>query len=237
MSGGFTPSLRRSDVSLSGKASFLASEQILVKRGGITLDASLVAADENGNKILEEGTFVSEVTATGKYGPYSHADLTDEVQVITIGGAGLESFTLTLDGETTASIDAEATAATIATELADLAGIGAGNVAVAGSVGGPFTVSFIEDLADVDVAAMTATPTGGTGTVTITVETAGGGAISDGRQAPSDDTSGYLLEGVNLKQGDVICGLLISGSVLAARTIPVPDSTIRDAVKGRILFQ
>lgn len=134
MSGGFTPSLKRTDVALSGKASFLASEQMTVKRGGITLDASLVTADADGNKILEEGTFVAEVTANGKYGIYD-------------------------------------TAAT------------------------------------------------------------------DGREAPSDDDSGYLLESVNLKDGDVICGLLIEGSVLSARVTPAVDATIRDAVKGRVIFQ
>lgn len=134
MSGGFTPSLKRTDVALSGKASFLASERMTVKRGGITLDSTLVAADADGNKILEAGTFVAEVTATGKYGVYDAAAL-------------------------------------------------------------------------------------------------------DGRQTPSDDDSGYLLEAVNLKDGDVICGLLVEGSVLEARVTPALDATIRDAVKGRIIFQ
>lgn len=134
MSGGFSPSLKRSDVAIGGQASFLASEQMQVKRGGITLDASLVTADGDGNKVIEAGTFVAEVTATGKYGPYDSGAL-------------------------------------------------------------------------------------------------------DGREAPSDDTSGYLLESVNLKDGDVITGLLIRGSVLRARVTPAPDATIEAAVKGRVLFQ
>lgn len=134
MSGGFTPSLRRSDVEVSGHAAFLASEHLTVKRAGITLDAATVSADGDGNKILKAGTFVSEITATGKYGAYGDAE-------------------------------------------------------------------------------------------------------TDGREAPNDDTSGYLLEGVNLKDGDVITGCLIQGSVLSARVTPEPDATTKAAVKGRILFQ
>lgn len=61
---------------------------------------------------------------------------------------------------------------------------------------------------------------------------------SDGREAASPDVSGYLLEGVNLRDGDVVCGLLIHGSVLQARVepSPVPDE-VREAVAGRITFQ
>lgn len=64
------------------------------------------------------------------------------------------------------------------------------------------------------------------------------GEATDGREAPSPDVSGYLLEGVNLRDGDVVCGLLIHGSVLQARVVPspVPDE-VREAVAGRITFQ
>lgn len=137
MSGGFTPSLKRSDVAITGGASFLASERIGVKRGGITLSAALVAADANGDKILKAGTFVTPATSGGEVGKY-----------------------------------------------------------------GKYT-------------------TGAT----------------NGTQTPSDDTSGYLLESVNLRDGDVICGLLITGSVLSARVTPAVDATTRAAVKGRIQFQ
>lgn len=134
MSGGFTAGLKRSSVTITGGPSFLASEQYTAKRGGITLDAATVTADANGDKIIKAGTFVSRITATGKYGPYA------------------------------------------------------------------------------------------TG-------------ASDGRQTPSDDTSGYLPEGVNLRDGDVICGVFISCSVLSARVTPTPDATIKAACKGRIIFQ
>ena len=134
MSGGFTTALKRTTTTVTGKASFLASEHFVVKRGGITLDASLVTADGNGDKILKAGTFVAKVTATGKYG---------------IHAAG----------------------------------------------------------------------------------------ATDGRQTPGVDDSGYLLEEANLRDGDVVTGLLIHGSVLAARVNPTLTSTIRTACAGRIIFQ
>lgn len=135
MSGGFSPSLKRSDVEISGEAHFLASENYTVKRSGITLDASVVDADADGNKILVRGTFVTPITASGKYGPY----------------------------------DADA---------------------------------------------------------------------EDGREAADPNVSGYLPESVNLRDGDVVCGLFIHGSVLAARVTPSPvPEAIATAVAGRISFQ
>lgn len=239
MSGGFTPGLRRTDVSLSGGASFLASENMTVKRGGITLDAALVAADADGNKILDEGTFVSVVTATGKYGPYDPQ--VNEAVLIKEGGSGLTSYTLTYGAQTTASIDDDATAATVQTALEALSNIAAGDVLVTAigdtdSVEDGLTIEFTGTLADTDVGAVTATPTGGTGTIEIAVIRVGEGTPTDGREAPGD-TSGYLLEGVNLKDGDVICGLLIGGSVLSARVTPAPDATTKAAIKGRIILQ
>lgn len=238
MSGGFTPGLRRTDVAISGGASFLASEDYTVKRAGITIDHTTVPADADGNKILQEGTFVAEITASGKYGPYG--GLTNEVQTLTEGGSGLTSFTITLGGFTTASLDDDATAAQVQAALEALPNLDVGDVEVTGGpLGtGPFTVSFSHgEWAGRDVPAMTTTPTGGTGTVTVATTTAGGAAVSDGRQTPSADTSGYTMEAVNLKDGDVICGLLIRGSVLEARVTPSPDATTKTAVKGRIIYQ
>lgn len=99
---------------------------------------------------------------------------TNEVQTVTEGGSGLTSFTLTYSGQTTASIAAAATAAQVRAALEALSNVGTGNVAVTGSAGGPYTVTFGGNLAGTDVAQMTATPTGGTGTVTVATTTAGG---------------------------------------------------------------
>lgn len=70
MSGGFTPGLKKYSDPLSGHINILASQHMMVKSVGITLDASLVAADEDGNKIVANGTVVAKVTETGKYGPF-----------------------------------------------------------------------------------------------------------------------------------------------------------------------
>ncbi len=70
----------------------------------------------------------------------------NESQTLTIGGASGGDFTLTFDFEglagTTSAIAYNATAATIQLALEALRPIKAGNVAVTGSVGGPFTISF-----------------------------------------------------------------------------------------------
>lgn len=50
--------------------------------------------------------------------------------------------------------------------------------------------------------------------------------------------SGYLMESINVADGDVTEGILINGSVLAARVTPSPvPSAILTAVAGRITFQ
>jgi hypothetical protein len=87
------------------------------------------------NGYIPSGTVLGKVTATGLYGPY--AGTTDEVQTVTEGGSGLTSFTLTLSGQTTGSIAAAATAAQVQSALEALSNVGAGNVLVTGSAGGP----------------------------------------------------------------------------------------------------
>lgn len=135
MSGGFTPGLRTTDINVDGGPSFLASEHMQVKRVGVTLDASLVAADGNGDKVLAAGTFVTPVTATGKYGIFD------------------------------------------------------------------------------------------------------AGAL-DGRQTGDVNVSGFLLEGVNLRDGDTVAGIMLHGSVLGARTNPTADTAgVATAIAGRITVQ
>lgn len=100
----------------------------------------------------------------------------DEVQVVTITGAPTGgTFTLTYSGQTTDTINYNAAAATVKSKLEALSNID--EVGVTGSAGGPYTVTFKGDLADKNVAQMTADATlltGGTApAVTVTTETAG----------------------------------------------------------------
>lgn len=70
---GFRPSLKTTSQDVSAEASFLASEHIMAKRIGVTLDASTVDADADGNKILLAGTVLAKVNASGKYRVYRNS--------------------------------------------------------------------------------------------------------------------------------------------------------------------
>ena len=105
----------------------------------------------------------------------------NEVQTVTITGSPTGgTFTLTYSGQTTAGIAYNATATTVKNALQALSTVGNGNVAVTGSAGGPYTVTFQGDLAGINAAAMTASGAGLTGgsspAVNIATATAGGDA-------------------------------------------------------------
>lgn len=167
----------------AGDQSWLGSTHGIYNTRTVAPDSALftLAAYPTG---VPSGTPIGIITTTGLAGPYT-GDSTDEVQTLTEGGSGLTSYTITLDGQTTASIDDDATAAQVQAALELLSTVGAGNVLVTGGplASGAFTVTFRGDLANTDVAAMTTTPTGGTGTVVVATSTAGGAdAGSDGRE-------------------------------------------------------
>jgi hypothetical protein len=128
--GGWRPSLVTTPGPLAAEASFLASEHGMVKRVGVTLDATTVGVDANGDKVLKAGTVLGKITASGKYRAYDNA-------------------------------------------------LGA---------------------------------------------TAGGTA------------EGFLEESVNLRNGDVVAGILIHGSVLSARTSGL-DASAQTDLAGRVIFQ
>lgn len=90
----------------------------------------------------------------------------NEVQTVTITGSPTGgTFTLTYAGQTTSAIAFNASASTVQTAVAALSTVGAGNVSVAGSNGGPYTVTFTGTLGNKNVAQMTASGaslTGGT---------------------------------------------------------------------------
>lgn len=68
----FRPQLRTESLGVGPTYSFLASEHGMYKRQGITLDASVVGADADGNKFLKAGTVLGKITSNGKYGPYDN---------------------------------------------------------------------------------------------------------------------------------------------------------------------
>jgi len=180
----------------------------------ITLDVSaFTAAIHYPNGYIPSGTPLAQITATELYGPYS---VTDEVQTLTEGGSGLTSFTITFDGQTTASIDDDATAADVQAALEALSNIAPGDVTVTGGplASGPFTVTFGGNYADTNVPAMTTTPTGGTGTVVVATTTAGGAEGAGGLEV----ARGLLFSAVKVPDladntKDVGAAMLIHGMV------------------------
>jgi hypothetical protein len=182
----------------------------------ITLDVSaFTPAIHYPNGYIPSGTAVAKITASGLYGPYT---VSNEVQTLTEGGSGLTNFTVTWNGQTTASLAAAATAAQVQSALEALSNIGAGNVVVSGNAGGPYTVTFQGALAGTDVAAMTTTPTGGTGTVTVATPTAGGTEGTGGL----DVAAGLLFSAVKVPNladttKDVGAAMLVHGFVKLSR--------------------
>jgi len=76
--------------------------------------------------------------------------VTNEVQVVTVAAGG-NPFTLGFRGAVTSSLANAATAATVQTAVQGLATVGSGNATVAGSNGGPYTVTFAGALAGLAV--------------------------------------------------------------------------------------
>lgn len=170
----------------------------------ITLDADLCLAVYTDG-IVPSGAVLAQNTTTERYGPY--AGSTEEVQTLTEGGTGLTSFTITFDGDTTASLDDDATAAEVQAALEALDSIGEGNVTVTGGplASGAFTVTFVGDLANTNVSAMTTTPTGGSGTVVVATGTAGGATTGSGG---AQTAVGHLVGSKTVRAGKHCDGAL-----------------------------
>jgi hypothetical protein len=66
---------------------FLASQDFQVKKSGVTLDATKVAADGNGDKIVKAGTPLQKDGATGKYYP-AIADATNAANAVGLMHSG-----------------------------------------------------------------------------------------------------------------------------------------------------
>jgi hypothetical protein len=133
---------------------------------------------------------------------------TNEVQTVTITGVPTGgTFTLTYAGQTTAPIAYNAPTANVQSALTALPPIGAGNVVVGGSAGGPYTVTFQGALAGTNVNAMTAASalTGGTNpAVAVTTSTPGttGATVLGSTAMPVDAISGPIPAGTVLHFSD-----------------------------------
>ena len=214
----------------TGDQSWLGSAHAIWECRTVAPDPDLFTAAAYPDGV-PSGTPIGIVTASGLAGPYT-GDSTDEVQTVTIDATG-GTFTLTFDGQTTDDLDWDATAAEVQAALEALSTIGAGNVAVTGDDGGPYTVTFQGDLANTNVAEMTATDalTGGAGTVTIATATAGGAdAGSDGREV----LAGFLLTDQKAP-GDGGWPLLDHGKIKVDR-LPITFAATGHNTTGLFIF-
>jgi hypothetical protein len=202
----------KTDYSVLEDRSWLGSAHGADSTFSLTVSGDSVRSRFAAGTHLPSGVVLAKSTATDLGVLY--AGTSDEVQVVTEGGAGLTSFTLTLAGQTTGAIAAGATAAAVQAALEALSNVVPGDVTVTGAAGGPYTVAFRGALADTDVAQMTATPTGGTGTVTVTTGTAGGADLGS---AGSGTAVGHLYGGHKVPAaGDLHCAVLDHGKVIVA---------------------
>lgn len=195
--------------------------------------ASLTANTHYPNGYIPSGTPLAKATSgtySGLYVPLAAS--VSEVQTVTEGGSGLTSFTLTLDGETTGSIAAAATAAAVQSALEALSNIAPGDVTVTGSAGGPYTLTFGGARVGKDVPALTATPTGGSGTVTIATPTAGGSGTTDS----SDVLAGFVFVDTPVGAGNPVAALVDHGRIVEAN-LPLPvNAAAKASAAGRIWF-
>lgn len=191
---------------------FLASRHMNAK--AVTIDASKVSADGNGDKVLKAGTVLGKVTASGLFGPYGGRS--NEVQQFDLGAASEGTFTISFDGETTAAIAYNATATTVRAALEALSNINPGDVAVTGGSlpGTAVVITFGGRHAGQNVPQITINGGGLTGaTVTIATTTVGGSSVSDGRETADC----ILLNTINVRYGNAAATAVTHGVVREAR--------------------
>lgn len=123
----------------------------------IVLNSAGVAPDSSGpymnRRYLVAGTVLSKRT-DGTYEAYvaaTAAGAVNETQTVTILNATGGTFALGYRGVGTAQLPYNSTAAAVQTALQGLSTIGASNATVAGSAGGPYTVTFAAGLAGQDL--------------------------------------------------------------------------------------
>lgn len=179
---------------------------------GCTLDGDLFPVGTFPDGRIPSGTVIGYVAGDRKQaGPY--AGRTNEVQTINLGAATAGTITITFDGETTAAIAFNATAAAVQAALEALSNIAPGDITVTGGpLPGTITLTFGGRYAATNVPQVTVTPTGLTGgVVTVATTTQGGSAVNDGRQI----ARGHLLTSLD----GVTAGRSVTGAVLTKGTV------------------
>jgi len=133
MSGSFTPVETANDATIVQ---------------GVIFEGQIQARDGDVNLNLHEynGRAVTLVVMADR----AEDEIASAVQRVTVTATG-GTFTLEYDGDETAAIDFDETAANVELALEALDGIAPGDVVVTGDPGGPFTITFAGDLEEIGV--------------------------------------------------------------------------------------
>jgi len=126
-----------------------------------------------------------------KWKVWSGISAVNEVQTITVTATG-GTFAILFDGEQTAEIAYDATAAAVQTAMLLLPNLNSGDVVVTGSAGGPYTLTFGGQYLQTDVPAVTTDVTylsGGTHTAVV-VQTTPGVRVNEVASIAVDATGG-----------------------------------------------
>ncbi|MEU0078558.1 hypothetical protein ABZY58_11730 [Micromonospora tulbaghiae] len=238
------------DISLRTTEFYVEDQSWLASRDGTDVSRGMTlylpAFTQNvhyPNGYIPSGIVVARITSgAGKdmYGPY--AGSASEVQTVTITGTPTGgTFTLTLNGETTAGIAYNATAAAVRDALAALPSLTANDVTVTGGPGPgtPYIVGFKGRFAGQNVAQMTASGaslTGGaTPSVTVATTTAGGSASVSGLDVPE----GFLLTSKEVHTANVGAPLHWRGAIKVSR-LPAAsgfDDNARTVLGAKFRFE
>jgi hypothetical protein len=132
-----------------------------VERSGIHLtgaDSGWPVASASEPAPHKDGTGTDGLTHTASVtdGVVLDTAATNEVQLVTLTSATGGTFLLTFNGQTTAAIAYNATAAAVKAALVALSNIDTGDIDVAGNAGGPYTITFKGAYANQNVAQITA---------------------------------------------------------------------------------
>lgn len=113
---------------------------------------------------------------------YIGTPIANEVQTVTLTGATGGTFTLSYSSQTTSALAYNASASAVQTALEGLSNLAPGDVAVSGSPGGPYTITFGGTLTGVDAATIVADASsltgGGTPSIAVATSTGGGSTFS-----------------------------------------------------------
>lgn len=161
---------------------------------------------------------------------------TNEIQTITITGTPTGGgFTLTFGGQTTAQIVHNAASTAVESALEALPAFDAADVAVSGSAGGPYTVTFGGAYAATDVPVLSATSslTGGTSpAVGITTPTPGEAIDLEPLPSGWDDLGWTSGDGVTYGRETEVSDVTSFGSVE-----PTRSDVTRDTITMQVVAQ